>query len=160
MDVSDADACVDLFKKANFEFGRIDVLVINNAGFHQRGSFDSVDAADLGKMIDVNLRAPIILTRLVLPYMQDSGWRRDHQCRFAGGTHARSGSVTYAASKAGLRSLTYSLREELEGTNIKIALVSPGPIDTGFHHVRYRQGFRHHIFAAAEHGRRGRTGYP
>ena len=36
MDVSDADACVDLFKKANFEFGRIDVLV-NNAGYHQRG---------------------------------------------------------------------------------------------------------------------------
>ena len=66
MDVSDAEACVDLFKKANFEFGRIDVLV-NNAGFHQRGPVESIDADDLGRMIDVNLRAPIMLTRL--PYL-------------------------------------------------------------------------------------------
>ena len=36
MDVTDADACVDLFKKADFEFGRVDVLV-NNAGYHARG---------------------------------------------------------------------------------------------------------------------------
>ena len=36
MDVTDADACVDLFKKAAFEFGRVDILV-NNAGFHARG---------------------------------------------------------------------------------------------------------------------------
>jgi hypothetical protein len=41
-------------------------------------------------------------------------------------------SATYAASKAGLRSLTYSLAEELSGANVKVAVVSPGPIDTGF----------------------------
>jgi NADP-dependent 3-hydroxy acid dehydrogenase YdfG len=50
MDVSDADACVDVFKKAEFEFGRVDILV-NNAGYHQRGSAESVDATDLGKMV-------------------------------------------------------------------------------------------------------------
>ena len=72
MDVSDPDACVDMFKKADFEFGRIDIL-INNAGYHQRGPFASVDAADLGRMIDVNLKAPIMLTRIALPYMRDAG---------------------------------------------------------------------------------------
>jgi short-subunit dehydrogenase len=41
-------------------------------------------------------------------------------------------SATYAASKAGLRSLTYSLSEELKDAKIKVAVVSPGPIDTGF----------------------------
>ena len=66
MDVSDPDACVDLFKKTNFEFGRIDALV-NHAGYHQRGPVESIDAENLGRMIDVNLRAPIMLTRLVLP---------------------------------------------------------------------------------------------
>lgn len=131
MDVSDADACVDLFKKANFEFGRIDVLV-NNAGYHQRGQFDSVDAADLGKMIDVNLRAPIVLTRLVMPYMREAGGGAIINVGSLAGRTPVPGSVTYAASKAGLRSLTYSLREELDGTDIKVALVSPGPIDTGF----------------------------
>lgn len=131
MDVSDANACVDLFKKANFEFGRIDVLV-NNAGYHQRGKFETVDVADLGKMIDVNLRAPIVLSRLVLPYMRDAGGGAIINVGSLAGRTPVPNSAVYAASKAGLRSLTYSLREELRGTNIKVAVVSPGPIDTGF----------------------------
>lgn len=131
MDVSDADACVDLFKKANFEFGRIDVLV-NNAGYHQRGPFAKVDAADLGKMIDVNLKAPIMLTRLVLPYMQDLGGGAIINVGSLAGRTPVPNSATYAASKAGLRSLTYSLNDELAESDIKIAVVQPGPIDTGF----------------------------
>ena len=130
MDVSDADACVDLFKKANFEFGRIDVLV-NNAGYHQRGPFTTVDANDLGKMIDVNLKAPIVLTRLALPYMEDEGGAIINVGSLAGKTPVPN-SATYAASKAGLRSLTYSLSDELADTGIKVAVVQPGPIDTGF----------------------------
>ena len=109
MDVSDADACVDLFKKANFEFGRVDVL-INNAGFHERGPVETVDVADLGKMVDVNLiNVGSLAGRLPVP-----------------------NSATYAASKAGLRSFTYSLANEFSDNKIKIAVVSPGPIDTGF----------------------------
>ena len=131
MDVSDADACVDLFKKANFEFGRIDVLV-NNAGYHQRGPFSTVDANDLGKMIDVNLKAPIMLSRLVIPYMQDGDGGAIINVGSLAGRTPVPNSATYAASKAGLRSLTYSLSDELQGTNIKVAVVQPGPIDTGF----------------------------
>src|SRR5210317_1255827 len=72
MDVTDADACVDLFKKADFEFGRVDIIV-NNAGYHARGAVRDVSAEDLGRIIDVNLKAPIILTRLALPYLEDAG---------------------------------------------------------------------------------------
>ena len=131
MDVADADACVDLFKKANFEFGRIDIL-INNAGFHKRGAFETVEAADLTKMIDVNLKAPIFLTRTVLPYLRDAGGGAIINVGSLAGRTPVPNSATYAASKAALRSLTYSLAEEFAGKNIKIAVVSPGPIDTGF----------------------------
>ena len=79
MDVSDADSCVDLFKKTLFEFGRIDVLV-NNAGYHARGDVESVTADELARTIDVNLRAPIVLMRLALPHMRDVGAPR---CRAA-----------------------------------------------------------------------------
>lgn len=131
MDVSDADACFSLFKKANFEYGRVDILV-NNAGFHQRGSIASVDASDLGKMIDVNLRAPIMLSRMVIPYLKDSGGGAIINVGSLAGRLPVPNSAAYAASKAGLRSFTLSMAEEFRGSGIKIALVSPGPIDTGF----------------------------
>jgi short-subunit dehydrogenase len=131
MDVSDADACVDVFKKAEFEFGRVDILV-NNAGYHQRGSADSVDATDLGKMVDVNLRAPIMLSRIALPYLREAGGGAIINVGSLAGRTPVPGSATYAATKAGLRSFTYSMTEELRDSGIKIAVVSPGPIDTGF----------------------------
>jgi len=131
MDVADADACVDLFKKANFEFGRVDVLV-NNAGFHQRGPLESVDAVDLGRMIDVNLRAPVILTRIALPYLREAGGGAVINVGSLAGRTPVPKSATYAASKAGLRAFTRSMADEFEDKAIKFAVVSPGPIDTGF----------------------------
>ena len=131
MDVADAEACVDLFKKANFEFGRVDILV-NNAGYHKRGRFDSIDPADLGQMIDVNLKAPIILSRLAIPHMRDAGGGVIINVGSLAGRTPVPFSATYAASKAGLRALTYSVDDELRDAKIKVAIVSPGPIDTGY----------------------------
>ena len=131
MDVTDADACVDLFKKASFEFGRVDILV-NNAGFHARGAVRDVPAEDLGRIIDVNLKAPIILTRLALPYLEEAGGGAIINVASLHGRLASAGATTYSSSKFGLRIFTLALRQELEGSNIKAAVVSPGPVDTGF----------------------------
>jgi short-subunit dehydrogenase len=131
MDVADADACVDLFKKASFDFGRVDILV-NNAGFHKRGKVTDVSADDLGLIIDVNLKAPIILSRLAIPYMKEAGGGVIVNVGSLAGRAPIPGSATYAASKAGLRSFTYALGAELADSGIKLAIVSPGPIDTGF----------------------------
>jgi len=131
MDVSDAEACVNVLKKADFEFGRIDVL-INNAGYHSRGNADTVSAEDIGKMIDVNLRAPLMLTRIALPYFEEAGSGAIINVGSLAGRLPVPGSATYSASKSGLRAFTYAVAEELRGKGIKIAVVSPGPIDTGF----------------------------
>jgi short-subunit dehydrogenase len=131
MDVSDAVACVDVFKKAAFEFGRVDVL-INNAGYHKRGNVEDIEATDLGRIIDVNLKAPIILSRIALPYLRESGGGAIINVGSLAGRAPIPGSASYAASKAGLRSFTYALGMELADSNIKLAVVSPGPIDTGF----------------------------
>ena len=131
MDVTDTDACVDLFKKADFEFGRIDILV-NNAGYHARGNVRDVPANELGRIIDVNLKAPIILTRLALPYLEEAGGGAIINVASLHGRLASAGATTYSASKFGLRIFTLALRQELEGSGIKAAVVSPGPVDTGF----------------------------
>jgi short-subunit dehydrogenase len=131
MDVTDADACVDIFKKAAFEFGRIDILV-NNAGYHARGKVRDVAPDGLGRIIDVNLRAPIVLTRLALPYIEEAGGGAIINVASLHGRLASAGASTYSSSKFGLRIFTLALNQELEGTGIKAAVVSPGPIETGF----------------------------
>jgi len=131
MDVSDPEACVDLFKKTEFEYGRVDILV-NNAGYHQRGPAESVDARDLGKMVDVNLKAPIMLSRIALPYLRETGGGAIINVGSLAGRTPVPYSATYSASKSGLRAFTYAMFEELRDSGIKMAVVSPGPIDTGF----------------------------
>ncbi|MDJ0750069.1 MAG: SDR family NAD(P)-dependent oxidoreductase [Woeseiaceae bacterium] len=131
MDVSDAESCADLFKKTQFEFGRVDVLV-NNAGYHARGLVKDVPAADLGRIIDVNLKAPIVLSRLAVPFMQEAGGGAIVNVASLHGRLASVGATTYSASKFGLRIFSLAMHEEMRGSGIKIAVVSPGPIDTGF----------------------------
>ena len=133
MDVADADACVDVFKKAQFEFGRVDILV-NNAGFHQRGPFEKVSAEDHGTMVDVNLRAPLILSRIALPYLREAGGGAIVNVGSLAGRQPLPDQVTYSATKAGLRTCTFAfaLAEELRGSGIKVGVVAPGPLDTGF----------------------------
>ena len=131
MDVSDADSCTDLIKKTLFEFGRIDVLV-NNAGFHARGNVESATADDLARTIDVNLRAPIMLMRLVLPHVRENGGGAIINVASLAGRTPVPGSAAYSASKFGLRAFTFSLAEEIRDSGIKLAVVSPGPIATQF----------------------------
>ena len=131
MDVTDADACIDVFKKSQFEFGRVDILV-NNAGYHARGMVEEVEAAELARIVDVNLRAPVMLSRIALPYLREAGQGAIINVGSLAGRTPVPGAATYSATKAGLRAFTLALAEELRGSKIKIGLVSPGPIDTAF----------------------------
>ena len=131
MDVSDTDACLNLFKKAEFEFGNINILV-NNAGYHERGPVESVSVEDLSAMIDVNLKAPIILCKLAIKYLKQAGGGAIINVASLAGRTPVPRAATYSATKFGLRAFTFALGEELRGSDIKIAAVSPGPIDTGF----------------------------
>lgn len=131
MDVTDEDACVNLLKKANFEFDGVHYLV-NNAAFHKRGPVAEQDPEDLARMVDVNLRAPVVLTRLAIPYIKDSGGGAVINVASLAGRVPAPGSAVYSATKFGLRAFTLALGEELRGTGVKLGVVSPGPIDTGF----------------------------
>lgn len=131
MDINDSVANETLLEKAAQQFGSVDVL-INNAGFHQRGDVEKNQAIALTQMVDVNLRAPIQLACLMLPYLRKAGVGAIVNVGSLAGRTPLQGAATYAATKAGLRAFTYSLADELKGSGIHIGLVSPGPIDTGF----------------------------
>ncbi|MCB9649082.1 MAG: SDR family oxidoreductase [Deltaproteobacteria bacterium] len=126
----DAD-CDRLLAEAERAFGGVDVLV-NNAGLHLRGPVERRDATELAAMVDVNLRAPVYLTRCVLPMLRARGGGAVVQVASLAGCVPLPDAATYSATKFGLRAFSLALAEELEGSGIRIGVVSPGPVDTGF----------------------------
>jgi short-subunit dehydrogenase len=130
MDVADSTACRRLIEQAVAEFGGLHVLV-NNAGTHFRGNVTSRTSQELAAMADVNFRAPIQLTAGALPHIQKEGGAVVMVGSLAGRAPLQ-GAATYSATKAGLRTFTHALADELRGSNVNVGVVSPGPIDTGF----------------------------
>ncbi|MDG1473880.1 MAG: SDR family NAD(P)-dependent oxidoreductase, partial [Porticoccaceae bacterium] len=122
---------MELIEKANAEFGQIDIL-INNAGLHHRGDVTSVKSEDIGAMVDINLRAPLILSSAVLPFLRLSRGGAIVMIGSLAGMAPLQGAATYSATKAGLRAFAYAFSEELRESNINVGVVSPGPVDTGF----------------------------
>lgn len=131
MDVADDGACRELFERADAAWGGVHCLV-NNAGLHARGSVEEKSPEALTAMVDVNLRAPILLSRLAIPRLRQAGGGAIVNVASLAGCTPVPGSVTYAATKAGLRSFSHGLAEELRGSGIHVGVVSPGPVDTGF----------------------------
>lgn len=131
MDVSDHTACEALLESARDRFGAIHILV-NNAGVHSRGEVSAVGTIGIAAMVDVNLRAPLVLSALATPYIEQAGGGAIVMVGSLAGRTPMQGAATYAATKAGLRSFTYSFAEEVVDRGIHVGLVSPGPIDTGF----------------------------
>ncbi|MCB9563418.1 MAG: SDR family oxidoreductase [Kofleriaceae bacterium] len=129
-DVADPVAQAALVARA-VELGGLDVLV-NNAGFHPRGALADQTADDLGRAVDVNLRAPITLTRLALPVMRAAGRGAIVNVASLAGRVPLPNAATYSATKFGLRAFSLALADELVGTGVTVSVVSPGPVDTGF----------------------------
>ena len=111
-------------------FGGLDGLV-NNAGLHHRGPFETRTPEEISAMVDVNLRSPLALTRLALPHLRLRGGFVVNVASLAGWAPL-DGLATYSATKFGLRVFTIALAQELRGTGVTVSAVSPGPVDTGF----------------------------
>jgi short-subunit dehydrogenase len=131
MDVSDPAQCLALLVKAEQEFGSVDVLV-NNAGMHSRGNLESVSPSDVGAMVDINIRAPMMLSCAAIPYLRRAGGSGIVMVGSLAGMAPLQGAATYSGTKAGLRAFAYALADEVRDAGIHVGVVSPGPIDTGF----------------------------
>lgn len=129
-DVSNLDDCRRLIERAVDATGGLDVLV-NNAGAHFRGPVEQRTAGELAAMVDVNLRAPVALSRMALPHLRIRGGAIVNVASLAGKLPLAD-AATYSATKFGLRAFSLALADELAGSGITVSLVSPGPVDTGF----------------------------
>jgi len=129
-DVTDLAALRQLVARTLATFGRIDVLV-NNAAANARGTLDSLDPDAIATVIDTNLKAPLLLTRLALPHLRESRGVVVNVASIAGHVPLPH-EAPYCASKWGLRGFTFAVRHELKDAGVALCVVSPGPIATPF----------------------------
>jgi dehydrogenase/reductase SDR family member 4 len=130
IDLASEDAPDNLLDATLHHFGRLDVLV-NNAGWAPpRTPIHKVSAADQDRMIAVNLRAPIALTRLAVPKMVAQRGGTIVNIASAAGRDAPPFEAVYAATKAGLIVFTRACFAELKQSGIKISVIIPGLADT------------------------------
>ena len=131
MNVASNEDCLALLEKAEAAFGAVHVI-INNAGMHARGDLSTISPMDVAAMVDINMRAPLLLSCAAIPYLQRAGEGAIVNVGSLAGRAPLQGAATYSATKAGLRAFSYALADELRDIGISVGSVSPGPIDTGF----------------------------
>ncbi|MGD8317721.1 MAG: SDR family NAD(P)-dependent oxidoreductase [Myxococcales bacterium] len=125
VDVTDEDGRRRLLEGAVAANGPIDIL-INNAGMEWVCAYTNMSAGRIEQMVQTNLIAPLILSRLVLPEMIARGSGHVVMMSSLGGKKGSPYSATYAATKAGLIEWTSGVREELRGTGVSASVICPG----------------------------------
>ncbi len=128
-DVTNEDAVIETVKKINADVGVIDILV-NNAGIIRRIPMLEMSAADFRKVIDVDLNAPFIVSKAVLPGMIKKGHGKIINICSMMSELGRETVSAYAAAKGGLKMLTRNICSEYGGANIQCNGIGPGYIAT------------------------------
>ena len=111
----------------------VDILIAN-AALPASGWFADLSPAEIDRMLEVNLRAPIVLARALAPAMSARG--RGHMVFVSSlsGKTASPASSMYSATKFGLRGFALGLREDLRSHGVGVSVVTPGFIrDAGMY---------------------------
>lgn len=109
--------------------GRIDILV-NNAGVRRDGLFALMSEGSMRDVVEVNLMAPMLLTRLLVREMLKARWGRVVNIASGAAITGNAGQANYAAAKGGLISFTKTLARELGQHAVLVNAVAPGLIET------------------------------
>lgn len=105
-------------------------LVVSNAGFGLKGGFNSHERERLEGMLNVNVRAPLLLLHALLPRLRGRARAGIIVTGSIEGETAFPWSSAYAATKAFVHGLVLSLYGELEGSGVDLLLLEPGSTDT------------------------------
>jgi short-subunit dehydrogenase len=141
-DVVKAEDRARLIEHTERELGSVDIL-INNAGIERVRRFEEAADADFTDTLAINLEAPILLTRAVVPGMLARG--RGHVVNIASGA-GKVGvpyGTSYCASKHGLVGFTNALRAEYHSSPVGFSVVCPGFVaDAGMYDRWEQKGIR------------------
>ncbi|MFD5448543.1 MULTISPECIES: SDR family oxidoreductase [unclassified Streptomyces] len=153
------EADVDhLFEAAEREFGPVTGLVNNAAVTGPLGRLADTATADLRRVLDVNLLGPLLCARRAAQLMTARGSGVIVNVSSGAATLGSPGEyVHYAATKAGVDTLTVGLAKELGPAGIRVNAVAPGVTDTDMHAAMGDPGRARRMGAAVPLGRAGRA---
>lgn len=114
-----------LAQKAEQKFGSVDILV-NNAGVEFMAPYEECMPEEIGTTVNVNLLAPMLLTRAALPGMLERGIGHIVNMSSLAGKIGLPYQTSYASTKAGLIMYSHSLRTELIDQSVGVSVVCPG----------------------------------
>jgi NAD(P)-dependent dehydrogenase (short-subunit alcohol dehydrogenase family) len=133
-DVARAGVPEDIVRQTLDHFGRVDILV-NNAAMARSTRFGELTAEEFRETLEVNLTAPFLLIKAVLPAMKAQHYGRIINISSSAGRMVSTlGGAHYTASKAGLLGLTRAAAKELGQFGITVNAITPGMIDTELTH--------------------------
>ncbi|MDR2869505.1 MAG: gluconate 5-dehydrogenase [Deferribacteraceae bacterium] len=128
-DVTDEKAVSALIPQIEREIGAIDILV-NNAGIIKRIPMHDMSLDDFRRVVDVDLIAPFIVSKAVIPSMLKKGHGKIINICSMMSELGRETVSAYAAAKGGLKMLTKNICSEYGGQNIQCNGIGPGYIAT------------------------------
>jgi 3-oxoacyl-[acyl-carrier protein] reductase len=118
-----------LVEATQTKWGAADIL-INNAGWGKRAPVVGASLTDWDRTFRLNLRAPMVLAKALLPNMIAKGEGAVINIGSVSGKTGEANGAAYSASKFGLIGFTQSLYEEVREHGIKVAVILPGFVDT------------------------------
>lgn len=131
LDVTDESARSVCFEVVRREQGRLDVL-INNAGYGCCGAIEDVPLSEAKKQLDVNLLGAMAMAQLALPLMRAQGGGRIINMASLGSRVWFPYCGWYHASKFAIEGVTHCLRMEAAPFGVRVVLIEPGAIATGW----------------------------
>ncbi len=130
-DVRDPASCESVVARVVKELGGLDLLV-NNAGVGKSAPSQEMPLEDWQIQIDTNLSGVFYLSRASVPYLKDSADAWILNIGSLAGRNTFAGGVAYNASKFGLLGMTEAMMLDLRYDGIRVSLIMPGSVDTGF----------------------------
>jgi NAD(P)-dependent dehydrogenase (short-subunit alcohol dehydrogenase family) len=131
LDVTDDDSMVSAVEEVERREGAVGALV-NNAGYSQSGAVEAVPMEKVRRQFETNVFGLVRMCQLVLPGMRRQGYGRIVNVSSMGGKLTFPGGGYYHASKHAVEAISDALRFEVEGFGVKVSVLEPGLIQTGF----------------------------
>lgn len=131
LDVAEEGSRLAGIRRIQEESGPVDVL-INNAGYSQSGPVEETTLEQWQRQFDTNVFGLVRMCQLVLPTMREKHAGYIVNISSMGGTFTFPGGGAYHASKYAVEALSDALRFEVQGFGVKVVVIQPGLIRTGF----------------------------